>query len=53
MVDREPEPRNPLGPFYPSEVAAVPGNARTWFAVLFALLLLVLMSIRLLTPLSV
>ncbi|RMB12885.1 hypothetical protein [Haloplanus aerogenes] len=41
MSDRDPEPKNPLSPYYPSEVPNVPGDGRTWFAVLavFTLLL--------------
>lgn len=40
MADREPEPNNPLGPYFPAEVPDVPGDGRAWFAVLVAVLLL-------------
>ncbi|WP_435069046.1 hypothetical protein [Haloplanus sp. C73] len=36
MVDRN----DPLSPYYPSETPDVPGDGRTWFAVLVVLLLL-------------
>ena len=32
--------KNPLSPYYPSEVPDVPGDGRTWFAVLIAATLL-------------
>lgn len=40
MADREPKPRNPLGPYYPSEVPSVPGNARRWLALLLLAVIL-------------
>lgn len=40
MVDGEPEPNNPLSPYYPSEVPDIPGSGRTWFAILLSLILL-------------
>jgi len=40
MTDREPDPKNPLSPYYPSEVPDVPGDGRTWFAVLLSAMLL-------------
>lgn len=49
MVDGEPEPNNPLSPYYPSEVPDVPGSGRTWFAILLALMLLFGAMFRLLT----
>lgn len=36
MADREPEPNNPLGPYSPAELPDVPGDGRTWFALLVA-----------------
>lgn len=41
MADREPKPRNPLGPYYPSEVPSVPGNGRRWLALLLVALILI------------
>ncbi|MFB6161019.1 MAG: hypothetical protein ABEJ61_07560 [Haloferacaceae archaeon] len=38
--DTDPTPRNPLAPYYPSEVPGVPGEGRGWFAVLLAAMLL-------------
>ena len=35
-----PEPNDPLGPFSPSRVPAVPADTRTWVAILLALTLL-------------
>ena len=32
--DRDRDPRNPLAPYYPAEVPDVPGEGRTWFALL-------------------
>jgi hypothetical protein len=40
MDESEPGPNNPLGPYFPSDVPDVPGNARRWFVVLMVLLLL-------------
>jgi hypothetical protein len=40
MPDREPEPNNPLSPYYPSEVPDVPGSGRRWVAILLAATLL-------------
>ncbi|GAB6861564.1 hypothetical protein ACFR97_04870 [Haloplanus litoreus] len=40
MTDREPEPKNPLSPYYPSEVPGLPGNGRKWVAVLLSATLL-------------
>lgn len=38
-MDRdEPEPTNPLSPYYPSQVPSIGGYGRRWFAVLFPLL---------------
>ncbi|MDY6819503.1 MAG: hypothetical protein SVG88_12655 [Halobacteriales archaeon] len=39
MTDR-PKPNNPLAPYYPAETPSIPGNARTWFAVLMTAILL-------------
>jgi len=36
----DPGSRNPLSPYYPSETPDVPGNGRTWFALLLATMLL-------------
>jgi hypothetical protein len=36
----DPDSRNPLSPYYPSETPDVPGNGRTWFALLLAAMLL-------------
>ena len=52
MADREPGPNNPLGPYYPSELPGVPGNGRTWFALLVAGLFLVWAISQLLALLS-
>ncbi|MFB6191813.1 MAG: hypothetical protein ABEI11_00650 [Haloarculaceae archaeon] len=40
MSGSDPKPKNPLEPYYPSEVPDIPGNGRTWFAVLLSALLL-------------
>lgn len=40
MPDESPDRTNPLSPYYPSETPAVPGDGRTWFALLLAALLL-------------
>jgi hypothetical protein len=40
MTDREPEPKNPLSPYYPSSVPDVPGNGRTWVALVLSAMLL-------------
>lgn len=37
MTDGDPRPNNPLSPYYPSDVPDVPGNGRTWFALLIVL----------------
>jgi len=36
MSDRDPKPKNPLSPYYPSDVPDVPGDGRTWVALLLA-----------------
>jgi hypothetical protein len=38
--DRDRDPRNPLAPYYPAEVPDVPGEGRTWFALLVTATLL-------------
>ena len=40
MSPNDEEPNNPLSPYYPSEVPEIPGNGRTWFAILLAAMLL-------------
>ena len=40
MDDGDPDPRNPLSPYYPSDVPTIPGGGRRWFAILWALLIL-------------
>jgi hypothetical protein len=40
MTDREPDPKNPLSPYYPSAVPDVPGNGRTWVALVLSAMLL-------------
>ena len=40
MVDSDPDSKNPLSPYYPSEVPDVPGSGRRWFAILLALIIL-------------
>jgi len=40
MTDREPDPKTPLSPYYPSVVPDVPGNGRAWFAILLSATLL-------------
>lgn len=40
MTDGDPDPENPLSPYYPSEVPSIPGNGRRWVAILLALMLL-------------
>ena len=40
MTDREPDPKNPLSPYYPSEAPDVPGDGRTWVALLLSAMLL-------------
>lgn len=39
MAESDPEPNNPLSPYYPSEVPDVPGNGRRWFAILLTIIL--------------
>ena len=39
MTDSDPEPNNPLSPYYPSEVPDVPSNGRRWFAILLTIIL--------------
>lgn len=39
MTGDAPKPRNPISPYYPSEVPDIPGNGRTWFTVLLGLML--------------
>jgi hypothetical protein len=39
MTEPEPEPNNPLSPYYPSEIPSIPGSGRKWFAVLLTLML--------------
>ncbi|MFB6158013.1 MAG: hypothetical protein ABEJ34_09245 [Haloferacaceae archaeon] len=36
----EPDPNDPLSPYFPAEVPDVPGDGRTWFAVGLSLVLL-------------
>jgi len=40
MTDREPGPNDPLSPYYPSDIPDIPGNGRTWFAILLSATLL-------------
>lgn len=40
MADSEPRPNNPLGPIYPAELPDVPGDGRTWFALLLLAVIL-------------
>jgi hypothetical protein len=40
MTDRDPAPKNPLSPYYPSDVPDVPGDGRKWFAILLSAMLL-------------
>jgi len=40
MTERDPEPTNPLQPYYPSETPDIPGDGRTWFAILLSIMLL-------------
>jgi hypothetical protein len=40
MSDDDSPQRDPLSPYYPGDVPEVPGNGRTWFAVLIAAMLL-------------
>ncbi|MFC6887841.1 hypothetical protein [Halorubrum trueperi] len=40
MDDNDPKPDNPLSPYYPSEVPDIPGDGRTWFAILLTLILI-------------
>ncbi|MFB6301176.1 MAG: hypothetical protein ABEH65_13055 [Halobacteriales archaeon] len=40
MTDQRPKPNNPLSPYFPSETPNIPGNGRTWFAILMAVMLL-------------
>jgi hypothetical protein len=40
MSDRGPEPNDSLSPYYPSETPSVPGDGRTWFALLLTAALL-------------
>jgi hypothetical protein len=52
MADSDPEPKNPLSPYYPSEVPSIPGNGRRWFAIFLALVLLGGAAFQLLSLLS-
>jgi hypothetical protein len=38
--DRDPDPRNPFAPYYPAEVPDLPGEGRTWVALLVTATLL-------------
>lgn len=44
MAERDTDPTSDeqtvLSPFFPSETPSIPGSGRTWFAVLFVLLML-------------
>ena len=40
MREAEPEPNNPLSPYYLSQVPNLDGNGRKWFAILFVLIIL-------------
>ncbi|MFB6360028.1 MAG: hypothetical protein ABEH59_01765 [Halobacteriales archaeon] len=40
MPDREPEPKNPLSPYFPSDVPLVPGSGRRWVALLLVAVIL-------------
>ncbi|QLG26564.1 hypothetical protein HUG10_02995 [Halorarum halophilum] len=40
MTDSDPDPNNPLSPYYPSEAPGIPGSGRKWFALLLALMIL-------------
>jgi len=40
MPESNPEPKNPLSPYYPSEVPSLSGNGRRWFALLLVALIL-------------
>lgn len=44
MADREPKPNNPLSPYDSAQVPDMPGDARSWFAVLVSVLLVVGMA---------
>ena len=49
MADGDPTPRNPLAPYYPSSVPAIPGDGRRWAALLLAALLLLSAAFSLLS----
>jgi hypothetical protein len=40
MIDRDPEPKNPLSPYYPAEIPDLPGNGRAWVAILLSAMFL-------------
>lgn len=40
MPEGNPEPKNPLSPYYPSEVPSLSGNGRRWFALLLVAIIL-------------
>jgi hypothetical protein len=40
VPDRDPAPNDPLSPYDPSNVPDLPGNGRTWFAIVMVLMLL-------------
>jgi len=40
MTEEEPEPNNPLGPYYPSEAPRIPGHGQSWLALLVATILI-------------
>ncbi len=40
MTERDPEPNNPLSPYFPSEVPPLAGSGRRWVALLLMAVLL-------------
>lgn len=52
MTDGAPRPNDPLAPYYPSDVPDVPGNGRTWFALLVVLTMLLGAAYQVLAVLS-
>ena len=52
MPEDDPEPNDPLGPYYPAELPQVPANGRPWVAILVAALFLALLIGKLLQLLA-
>lgn len=40
MKDSDPDPNNPLSPYYPSDTPSISGNGHRWFSILIILMFL-------------